>query len=158
VDIKAAQSGAGEHGEVRSLTPLSESSSVNARTSFAPICYSSLSPFSPPFCVGAMAGELAGVGAKRGVSFSGGQSHAFVYDALLVVEDLQKERVEHLAKPVGGVGAGSPYEINILFDRNTFLDMGSLRLRAVCLITRLDNSILMPADVVAPINLFGSLL
>jgi hypothetical protein len=135
-------------------------SNANARTPFAPIRHSSFSSPShlSPSAVGAMAAELAGVGAKRGVSFSGGQSHAFVYDAPLVVEDLQKERFEHVAKPVGGVGAGSPYEIDIPFDGNTFLDMSSLRLRAVCRITRPDNSILAPTDVVAPINLFGSSL
>lgn len=105
--------------------------------------------------------ELSGVGSRRfggGPTYSGGQSHSFVYDSPVVVEDLQKERIELTAKPVGGVGGGSPYEIELPFDPSSFLDMSSLRLRTVARVTRQDGSDLGIGDVVAPINLFGSSL
>lgn len=101
---------------------------------------------------------MSGVGSKRSFDVATGHSNNFVYDSPIVVEDVQRCKTEDKAKPVGGVAGGSPYEFEIGWENNTFLDMSSLSLRTRGKIVRPDGTDLQHNDIVAPVNLFASSL
>lgn len=81
---------------------------------------------------------------------------SFDFSSPIIMETMQRERVEGFVRPVGGVVGDGPFEFIIPESDDGFLHLDSINLFAKCKITKPGGGDLEdPEDVVAPINNFG---
>lgn len=105
----------------------------------------------------AMAFHEFGVGSRKShVPSVSSRASNFDYDAPIMIEDAQKERVEGFLRPTGGVAGDGPFEFILPPATDTYLLTGNLALYCVARVLREDGSEMVPGDVVAPINGLGT--
>lgn len=97
-----------------------------------------------------------GVGTRKNeLALVGGKSANFDYNAPIVIEDTQTERLEGFVRPTGGLSQSGPYELILPAVQDSYLVTQNLLLYVKARVTRENGDLILPGDVVAPVNCLG---
>jgi hypothetical protein len=104
----------------------------------------------------AMEAQEYGVGTRRlNLPITPSMASNFDHEAKIYIENTQKERVEGVVAPTGGLSGDGPYEFVIPAVADGYLLCANLALYMKARIVSLTGADINAGDVVAPINLLG---
>lgn len=98
-----------------------------------------------------------GVGSRKSnVPAVSAKSSNFDYDAPIMIEDTQQERLEGFVRPTGGVAGDGPFEFILQPAGDSYLLTGNIALYCKARVVREGGNPLTAGDVVAPVNCLGT--
>lgn len=105
-------------------------------------------------------GNSVGLGSRktRSALTVSGMSSMFDYDEKILVERMQRERIDSCIQPIGGVVGDGPYEFALEPVANTFLLTPHCYLYIKCKVVRENGTDLQATDDVSTANLLGTAL